>query len=62
MTVAYWVKAQKEDPNINQVATWMESKQLDTVNVGDEMCQELKQYLRQWGETVFARRSSLLVW
>ena len=50
MTVANWVQAQKVDPTINQVVTWMENKKLDTVKVGDEMTQELKQYLRQWGK------------
>ena len=48
MTVADWVEAQKADPAINQVVTWMEGMKLDTVKVGDEMSQELKQYLRQW--------------
>ena len=41
MTVANWVQAQKVDPTINQVGTWMEGKKLDTVKVGDEMSQEL---------------------
>ena len=50
MTIANWVQAQKVDPTINQVVTWMEIKKLDTVEVGDEMSQELKQYLRQQGK------------
>ena len=50
MTVADWVQGQKEDPTINQVVTWVESKKLDTVKMGDEMSQELKQYLRQRGK------------
>ena len=49
MTIATRVQDQKVDPTINQVVTWMENKKLDTVKVGDEMSQELKQYLRQWG-------------
>ena len=42
MTIANWVQAQKANPTINQVVTWMESEKLDTVKVGDEMSQELK--------------------
>ena len=47
MTVANWVQALKSDPTINQLVTLMESKKLDTVKVevGNEMSQELKQYL-----------------
>ena len=56
MTIANWVQAQKADPTINQVVTWMESEKLDTVKVGDEMSQELKQYLRQQGEAVFVKK------
>ena len=47
ITVMDWVQAQKVDPTINQVVTWIEDKKLDTVKVGEEMSQELKQYLRQ---------------
>ena len=50
MTVADWDQAQKADPAINQVVTWMESKKFDTVKVDEEMSQELKQYLRQQGK------------
>ena len=49
MTVADWVQAQKADPAINQMVTWIESKMWDAVNVDDEVSQELKQYLRQGG-------------
>ena len=47
MTIANLVQAQKEDPTINQVVTWMESEKFDTVKVVGVMPQELKQYLRQ---------------
>ena len=50
MTVADWVQVQKVDPTINQVVTWMESKKLDTVKLGEEKSQELKQYLMQRGK------------
>ena len=50
MTIADWVQEQKADPTINQVVTWMERKKLDTVNMGDDVSQELKQYLRQRGK------------
>ena len=50
MTVDDWVQAQKADPSINQVITWIENKKLDTVKVGDEMSYGLKQYLRQRGK------------
>ena len=50
MTVMDWVQAWKVDPAINQVVTWIESKKLDTVKVGEEMSPELKQYLRQKGQ------------
>ena len=50
MTVADWVQAQKVDPTINQVITWMENKKLETVKEGEEMLHELKQYLRQRGK------------
>ena len=41
ITVAHWVWAQKVDPTINQVVTWMENKKLETVKVGEEMSHEL---------------------
>ena len=47
MTVMDCIQAQKVDPAINQVATWIESKKLDTVKVGEEMSPELMQYSRQ---------------
>ena len=50
MTIADWVQGQRTDPTINQVITWLESKKIDSVKVGEEMSQELKQYLRQWGK------------
>ena len=50
MIVADVVQAQKVDPTVNQVVTWVESKKLDTVKVGDEMSHELKQHLRQRGK------------
>ena len=50
MTVTDWVQVLKADPVINQVVIWIESKNLDTVKVGEEMSPELKQYLRQKGE------------
>ena len=50
MTVADWIQAQKADPTISQVITWMESKMLDTVKVDDEMSYEPKQYLQQRGK------------
>ena len=34
MTVADWVQAQKADPTINQIDTWMENKKMETVKVG----------------------------
>ena len=37
MTVMDSVQAQKVDPVINQVVTWIESKKLDTMKVGEEM-------------------------
>ena len=37
MIVTGWVQAQKMDPTINQVVTWMESKRLDAVKAGDGM-------------------------
>ena len=46
-TVTDWVQAQKADPAINQIITLLEDKKLDTVKVGKEMSQDLKQYLRQ---------------
>ena len=46
MTVMDWVRAQKADTTINQVITLLEDKRLDTVKVGREISQELKQYLR----------------
>ena len=48
MTVADWVQTQKADPTTNQVVTWLESKKMDAVKMGEEMSQELKQYLRKW--------------
>ena len=55
MTVANLVQAQKADPTINKVVTWLESKILDAVKVGEEMSQEPKQYLRQWGNYVYEK-------
>ena len=37
ITIADWVQAQKVNPTISQVFSWMKSKKLDTVKVGDEM-------------------------
>ena len=37
MTMTDWVQAQKVDPTINQVVTWMEDKKQDAVKVGEEM-------------------------
>ena len=50
MTVTDWVQAQKADPTINQVLTWLEDNKLETVKVDKEMSKELKQYLRQKGQ------------
>ena len=50
MTVADRVQAQKADLTIQHVVTWMESKKLETVNMGEEMLHELKQNLRQGGK------------
>ena len=50
MTMMDWVQAQKADLPINQVVTWIEDKKLDTVKVGEEMFQDLEQYLRQKGQ------------
>ena len=50
VNVTDWVQAEKVDPAINQVITWLDDKRLDTVKVGEEMSQELKQYLRQKGQ------------
>ena len=45
ITMTDWVQAQKADPTINQVITLLEDKKLDTVKVGKEMSQVLKQCL-----------------
>ena len=50
MTLADWVQAQKADPPVNQLVTWMESRKWGTVKLCDEMSQELKHYLRQRGK------------
>ena len=47
MTVADCVQAQKVDPAISLVITWLEDKLLGTAKVGKEMSPELRQYLRQ---------------
>ena len=61
MTATDWVPAQKDDPTINQVVTWLESKKLDTVKLSDEMSQELKRYLRQWGK-LYLQEGVLYQW
>ena len=50
MTAADWVRAQKADPTITQVVTWMENKKLETMKVDEQMSYKLKQYLRQRGK------------
>ena len=60
MTVMDWVQAQKAVSTINQVITWLEDKKLETVKVGEEMSQELKQYLRQTGTAVPMRQKSCI--
>ena len=47
MTIAGWDQAQKVDPTINQVVTWIKSEKFDTVKVGYEISQEQKQYQGQ---------------
>ena len=42
MTVMDWVQAQKADPAINQVITWLEDRRLDTMKVDKGMSQELE--------------------
>ena len=42
MSIVDWVQAQKVDPTINQVVTWMEGKKLETVKMGEEVLHELK--------------------
>ena len=42
MSVADCIQAQKSDPIINHVITWIENKRLVTVKVGEEMLDELK--------------------
>ena len=50
MTAMEWVWAQKADPVISQVTTWIEDGKLSTMKVSEEMSQEVKQYLRQKGQ------------
>ena len=57
---AGWGQAQKVDPTIHQVITWLEDKRLDTAKVGEEMSQELKQYLRQNG--MLCLQGGVLYW
>ena len=50
ITIVDWVQAQKVDPTIKQVITWMENKKLETVKVSEGMSLELKRYMRQRGK------------
>ena len=38
---------QKANPVISQVTTWIEDGKFSTMNVREDMSQEVKQYLRQ---------------
>ena len=50
MTATEWVQAQKADPVIRQVTTWIEDWKLNAMKLSEEMSQEVKQYLRQKGQ------------
>ena len=50
MTAMEWVWAQKADPVISVVTTWIGDGKLSTMKVSEEMSQEVKQYLRQKGQ------------
>ena len=50
MTAMEWVQAQKADPAICQVITWIKVEEVGTVKVSEEMSQEVKPYLRQVGQ------------
>ena len=51
MTAMDWVWVQKADPIIHQVTTtWIGDGKFNTVKVSGELCQEVKQYLRQKGQ------------
>ena len=45
-----WVQAQKADPSISHVITRIEAKEVGTLEVSEEMSQEVKPYLRQKGQ------------
>ena len=50
MTAMEWVQAQKANPAISQVITWIKAEEMGTVKVSKEMSQEVKPYLRQKGQ------------
>ena len=50
MTAMEWVQAQKANPAISQVITWIKAEEVGTVKVSEEMSQEVKPYLRQRGQ------------
>ena len=60
MTTTEWVHAQKADPAINQVITWIKDGKHSTVKVSEEMSQEVKQYLRQKGQLCL--KEGVLYW
>ena len=45
-----WVQAQKANPAISQVITWIKAEEVGTVKVSEEMSQEKKPYLRKKGQ------------
>ena len=45
MTTMEWVLAQKANPAISQVITWIKTKKVDAVKISEEMSQEVKTYL-----------------
>ena len=62
MTVTDWVQAQKADPTINQVVTWIEDKKQDTGKVGEEMSQVVEAIFEVKREAVLVRRGPVLKW
>ena len=61
MAVADWVQAQKADPAINQVITWLEDRLLGTAKVGEGMSPELRQYLGRRDRYACKRKSCINV-
>ena len=59
ITVADRVQAQKADPTINQVITWMENKKLETVKNGWRNVAWAEAISEAKGEAMFAGRGSV---